>query len=105
MSLNYYLFCEQKYDEIISNLDNIIEIVEEINNFTTNEENIDHELFKTENNINFFIEKRNRMIKLKNICNKMTQTLCNHDFEDDYIDISTERSLKITYCKLCGYTK
>ena len=39
------------------------------------------------------------------ICDKKIQELCPHDFIDDMIDITPDRSEHITYCKICEYTK
>lgn len=32
-------------------------------------------------------------------------SICEHDFEDDLIDIDCEKSKHITYCKICEFTK
>ena len=51
------------------------------------------------------ILKPEHMIELKTqLENKIIQ-ICNHDFENDTIDITPERSKNITYCKICEYTK
>jgi hypothetical protein len=108
MSLEYYLYCRKKYDDIICNLEEIIRAYELINCCTISEENLKnthYELFEPSSNIIFFLEKKKHITKLKNICNIHIRTLCNHDFEEDYIDISPERSQKIVYCKICEYTK
>jgi len=108
MSLDYYLFCRKKYNEIIKNLYIIIEDYELINDFTSSEEEIElinKELLVSKNNLNFFLEKKEYILKLLNICELNIQKLCNHDFEDDLIDITPERSQIITYCKICGFTK
>ena len=58
------------------------------------------------------INKRNliqeEFIYVKQTVCKLTQqiqSLCKHDFVDDYIDIECEKSKRITYCKKCEYTK
>ena len=101
MSLEYYLLCKKKYDEILMNLDNIIYNYEFIKDLTNIEFDLDH----VEQNIIFFIERKKHMIELKTqLENKIIQ-ICNHDFENDTIDITPERSKNITYCKICEYTK
>ena len=42
---------------------------------------------------------------LKQICDEKIFELCEHEFIDDMIDITPDRSEKITYCGCCGYTK
>ena len=91
MSLEYYLFYKNHYESIINNLDNIInssiDPIDPMNTF-------------------FILEKKQHIIQLKEICDKKILELsCNHEFEDDMIDINPERSQNITYCKICGYTK
>ena len=58
------------------------------------------------------IHKRNliqeEFISVKQTVYKLTQqiqSLCKHDFVDDYIDIDCDKSKRITYCKKCEYTK
>jgi len=57
MSLEYYLYCRKKYDDIICNLEEIIGAYELINCCTISEENLKnthYELFEPESNIIFF---------------------------------------------------
>ena len=107
MSLEYYLFVRQKYDEIISNLDYIIEAHEQIEYYISNENDITtipKELFNYESDI-FFKTKKQKIIKCKQICDAIIKSLCKHEFEDDVIDITPEKSQNICYCKICGYSK
>ena len=108
MSLDYYLFCKNKYKSIILNLDEIINTYELINDCTTAEEYLDHEhyeIFKPEYNKNFFIKRRKYIIELINECEKKIQELCMHNYVDDLIDITPDRSKYITYCEFCRLTK
>jgi hypothetical protein len=95
MSLEYYLFYKKHYEDVINNLDNIIN-----STLDTNDSN----LLVPYNKI-FLIEKKQHIIEKKTICDNKIHELCNHEFEDDMIDITPERSQYITYCILCGYTK
>jgi hypothetical protein len=108
MSLEYYLFCRQKYEDIISNLDYIIESHEFINNFTSTENHPDYIPYKllqhNDNNI-FLFNIKAETIKLANLCTININRLCAHEFECDTIDISPEKSMNIKYCNRCGYTK
>jgi len=94
MSLEYYLFYRKHYESIINNLDDIINSILDPSN---NELDTSHK--------NFLIEKKQHVIKLKTECNNIIIELCNHEFEDDMIDITPDSSKNITYCKICGYTK
>jgi hypothetical protein len=108
MSLEYYLFCRHRYEQIISNLEDILEAYELIINCTMDEENLEinhYEIFEPEDNNTFFTNKLNHMKKLKKLCDNKINNLCNHDFENDLIDISPDKSDYITYCKICGFTK
>jgi hypothetical protein len=109
MSIEYYLYYKKR-------LENIIKYLEEINNenelifssIATLEfdiaENIMQKLNLNENSETFKY-KLNYMNQLKHICECEIYKLCEHEFEEDIIDITPERSEKITYCKICEYTK
>ena len=95
MSLEYYLFYKNHYEDIIRNLDDII-------NFTLDPSSND---FDSSQNF-FLLERKQQVVKLKTECdNKILELSCNHNFEADMIDITPDRSQNITYCKICGYTK
>ena len=108
MSCEYYIFCSEKYKEIILKLEDIIEDYELIIDYTNNEENLDinHcETFQNEKNKTFFIDRLNCIKQLKKNCDSKIHNLCKHEFEDDFIDITPDNSCKITYCTKCEYTK
>jgi hypothetical protein len=87
MSLEYYLFYRNHYESIINNLDDTI----------NSELDPCHKIF--------LIERKEHITKLKTICDNKILELCNHEFEDDMIDITPDSSKNIKYCKICGYTK
>jgi hypothetical protein len=87
MSFEYYLFYKKHYESIINNLDDIL-------NSTLDEY---HKIF--------LLERKQNVTELKTICDNKIRELCNHDFENDMIDITPDSSKNITYCKICGYTK
>jgi hypothetical protein len=108
MSLDYYMFCREKYEEIICNLENIIDSYDLIIDCTTGEEIIDvthYNIFQPEFNKDFFVNKLNHIKQLKKICDNKIKNLCIHEYETDLIDITPDRSENITYCKFCGFTK
>ena len=60
---------------------------------------------KENNNIHFFIEKLAYVKSLKDDCGHKIEELCCHDYVNDVIDISHERSQHITYCTICETVK
>ena len=106
MSLNYYLLCREKYEYMLKYLEDIHDYIFQLTNDSRNllEENY-CKLFFIEFNINSLNTTKENIVKLKDICNEIIAKLCIHDFVDDLIDITPDRSQHITYCKICGYTK
>ena len=108
MSLEYYIFCRDKYEEIILNLENIIENYNIIIDVTNSEENLEqnhYNIFQPETNQNFFMNRLTHMKQFQKICDNKIKKLCVHNFINDTIDINPERSDNITYCQYCGLTK
>lgn len=108
MSLEYYLYCRKSYDKILQQLDSIIDTYEDINDTTYFEENLEEEnikLFNTEQNKNFFIERKKHIEHLRSICHSKVLELCCHQIVEDLIDISPEKSQTIRYCDICEYTE
>ena len=105
MNLEYFLYCKKKYYEIKVNLDNIIETYDSINYRITEQEGLISELCEKTKEKSFFLEKRAYIIKQINNCTNNLNNLCNHEFAEDMIDITPERSEQITYCKICECTK
>ena len=107
MSVNYYLFCKNSYDKIISNLENIINTFEDIDEITKEEKDLLQSeilLSKQRNNKNFFNSKKKDMQILRNLCKKKILQLCEHNFIEDTIDITPDKSITIKYCEICEYT-
>jgi hypothetical protein len=102
MSINYYLFCKKSYDKIIYDLENIISIFEELDEFAKEENDIS--LSNQTDNKTFFYEKKEHIRILRALCNMKIFKTCNHEFIEDTIDIDPERSQNIRYCKICEYT-
>ena len=108
MSLEYYMFCKEKYEEIILNLENIIDSYDLIIDYTIGEDKLDfnhYTIFQPEHNKTFFINSLNHIKQLKKICDNKIKNLCLHEYETDTIDITPERSESITFCKFCALTK
>lgn len=100
-NLNYFLFLEKKYSDILHNLIEINNTYEEITNLEHNnstyllrdinsKENYKKQIYE----IYYCIQQ----IKIE----KMNH--CHHNFVDDEIDITPDKSKKIRYCSICEYT-
>ena len=106
MSVNYYLFCRKSYDIIIRDLDDIIDIIEEIDEYTQEEQSRPNPIITlaNENNKLFFSSRKQYIQLLRSVCNKKIEELCNHNFITDTIDITPDKSQNIRYCSICEYT-
>ena len=111
MSVEYFLHCKDKQEiikvhlkEIIHTYDDLIKKAE--TQPTQNEYNKDED-------INLFITIQESYIKNLNetiaFCEALdkiiTQTLCDHNYITDLIDITPEKSQNISYCQKCEHTK
>ena len=115
MSLEYYLFCRKRYDDILYNIENILEAYENILEayenivLTTLSENIldtsQNDIFNPFHNIHFFIERKKCLTHIRQQYELKINDLCKHTFEDDLIDITPDESKHISYCTVCGFTK
>ena len=112
MSLEYYLFCRENVNEIITNLENIVQNCEIITHNTDlelekNNDEIFLSLFKKKIHKKFFstIEQFTDFKQIKKLCDDKIVQLCSHEFVDDSIDIDPDKSENITYCTICGFTK
>jgi hypothetical protein len=105
MSLNYYLFCREKYCYILNYFNSINELHNEAINIIQNSQENNYDIFLMEySNKSLDIIKEN-ILELKNLCDKRIIEICEHEFENDLIDITPDRSEIVTYCKVCGFTK
>ena len=104
MDINYFLLIKKKYDAIIANVDVIISEFDDIRESNINIQKYTelNKIFNTDTNTQFFVEKRNHIQHLKNMCNQYIYSLCDHEFIDDVIDIDPDTSQTIIYCQICG---
>jgi len=119
MSLNYYLSYKEKcheiflYNEEIVNiydklLNESFEYIDSIKNEDENKQEIeiiirDMQVLQMKKTIHDYEIKR--LVSLKKYLKIHIQNICQHEFCEDEIDITPERSQKITYCVNCEYTK
>ena len=107
MDINYFLLCIEKYDKIIDSLDNIFENLDDINFLT--DKYVPQEIINTHvmftkpinDQVNVFLQQKLYVQYLKSECLKQIYLLCEHEFNDDTIDIDPDRSKTIRYCKYC----
>jgi|LakMenE18May11ns_1017448.scaffolds.fasta_scaffold9781312_2 hypothetical protein len=102
MSLHYFLSCKRNYIKIIQKLEYIIETLDDINYATICEFS---DICYPKNNKDFFTEKIKHFQDLIDNCNNELDHLCCHNFIDDVIDITPDRSQSITYCDICETVK
>ena len=102
MSLHYFLSCKRNYIKIIQKLEYIIETLDDIDYLTISEFS---DICYPKNNKDFFTEKIKHFQDLIDNCNNELDHLCCHNFIDDVIDITPDRSQSITYCDICETVK
>jgi hypothetical protein len=109
MSLEYYLYCRNKYENILTYIESIDDLCSNVINITQNETNLLEEQyydnFLSEMNNNSLMKTKKQIKILKELCDTKIFILCDHEFVDDIIDITPDKSEKIIYCKKCEYTK
>jgi len=109
MSLDYYLFCREKYDNILKYLEEINNLYDDVIRETNTSNNLLQEeyynIFLLKFNDKSLETTKENTIKLKKICDENIKQLCQHNFEKDLIDITPHRSENIIYCTICGSIK
>ena len=116
MSLDYFLFYKEKYSLILSHIEEIIYMYDDIidgsydlyNSFFDEKEKPINLLCEMEAILaekEMYLKKRNQINEKIINYKEEIQKLCNHDFCEDIIDINPERTQKIVYCIKCEYTK
>jgi hypothetical protein len=108
-------------------INEMLELTQSIGNFLQNIQNVKNKILKKiiEIDNNYFTKKSELLSKFNHLFDKLTTnelidetidftnyandillTSChNHEYIDDLIDIDVDRSLKVTYCKICEVTK
>ena len=118
MELDYYLFCRKSYSKILQELKEIINIFEDIDNYkledaTRQNSNIENKSVPSLENIihsnqshnkNFFTSRETHIKLLLDMCNAKIKEICNHEFVEDMIDVSLDKTIYINYCSICEYT-
>jgi len=101
MDINYFLSMKERFEKVLSNLNEIVDVYYEIqldNNDTISYDYILEQIKDYEKKINETEININQL-------NKLISLHCEHIFVDDYIDITPDTSERVTYCTKCQYTK
>lgn len=101
MDINYFLSTKEKFEKILSNLNEILEVYYDIQ--LDNDDTISYDYILQQ--IKDYEKKIDETEININQLNKFISLHCDHVFIDDYIDINPDRSERITYCSKCQYTK
>ena len=102
-NMNAILSCTES---IIKSFDNILDMMNTVfreNNHPNN--NIIHEIVKLKEIKNIYIIKKTEIEKEIYKCDDNIYKLCDHDFIEDYIDLTPDTSQKIIYCSVCELSK
>jgi hypothetical protein len=108
MDVLFYLSLKKSYEKIKNNLENIIYSYNEIRYISTSNKN-----FNNKPSVSFEIndDLTNYKKKLENICltikiiNNLLFINCDHNFIEDIIDITPDKSKSIIYCSICECSK
>jgi hypothetical protein len=108
MDVLFYLSLKKSYEKIKNNLENIIYSYNEIRYISTSNKN-----FNNKPSVSFEINDDliNYKKKLENICltikiiNNLLFINCDHNFIEDIIDITPDKSKSIIYCSICECSK
>jgi hypothetical protein len=112
MDVLFYLSLKKNYEKIKNNLENIIYSYNEISYISTSNKNFNNKP-SISPSVSFEIidDLVNYKKKLENICltikiiNNLLLINCHHNFIEDTIDITPDKSKSIIYCSICECSK
>ena len=111
MSLNYFLLCKKLTEDNILYIDNLVtnyhtmytELLKHYDCMSDCDENQHYRnILRLRQEC---VNKKEEQQELLKLYKDRIYNLCDHNFEDDEIDINPERSQKITYCTICELSK
>ena len=97
-----FLFLKKRYINILIYLTEILSSYEELFNYNNDNDNDNYESIAIQYN-KYKREISEVKCLIDDINNEMYK-ICRHDFVEDDIDITPEKSQRIEYCKICEYT-
>ena len=105
MDINYFLLLKNKYNNILQNINSIIDDCDDISDYTEeyvlDSDKALYMIFNPNLTKNKFIENKKVIEQMKNICIQYIDSTCCHEFIEDQIDITPDKSKTIRYCKFC----
>ena len=106
MSFHYLKSSKKTYKNILADLNSTINNYEElltkcIAEYGCFHEEIDFFFTSNKHNIDTIIELSKNTKEQINLCNTKLQSLCDHQFINDSIDINPDQSKNIRYCEIC----
>ena len=101
MDINYFLSTKKKLQRILAYLHEIKMTYYEIQMEKNDCLNCEY----IEEQVNEYMKKINEHDLIIEQLNELIYSNCQHEFVEDIIDLSTDRSKQITYCRICEYTK
>ena len=111
MCLYYFLMCKKTIeanqifiDELISNYETMYYVL--VKQYECMSECNEHEYYKNILKARAeFINKKKENEELLTLCKTKIYNLCEQNFINDEIDVTPDRSQKITYCTICESNK
>ena len=107
MSFDYFLSSKKIYENILNDLTNACDNYQDLlmkSQYERFNEEYDLYFSNLKQNMKTIIKCKLHVREQINICNKKLQSLCEHKFVDDSVDITPETSQNIRYCEICEYT-
>lgn len=109
MSFDYFLSSKKIYENILINFQDIIDnyqdlLTKNVSEYGCFHQEIDLYFSNHKQNIQTIVKLKLHVREQMNLCNEKMQSLCEHKFVDDSIDISPDTSQNIRYCEICEYT-
>ena len=106
MSINYFLSSKKKLEKILPHLNEIKLAYSEM--YLENYENYSKDFIKRRYIQNLIIDYEAKISEVKMEIEHFQKIICSnceHTFVEDMIDITPDKSQRITYCTKCEYTK
>lgn len=109
MSFDYFLSSKKIYENILNDLNNIVNnydvlLTKYVSEYGCFHQEIDLYFSNNLQTIKTLVDYKKSITEQLRICNEKMQSLCEHKFVDDSIDITLDKSQNIRYCEICEYT-
>ena len=100
----YNLTIKKNYEKIKHNLENIIDSYNEINYISSSNNNSSFN-FDINHDLTDYKKKLENVHLMIKIINNLLYITCKHNFVEDTIDITPDKSKTIVYCTICECNK